>query len=93
MLGKRVVFAVRFANEFKVKFQGPAMLLIDNTPFWTAAPRVISIQRQSLGTQSLGSVPAAPTAKSGTGWRGSAPAALAAIVGRSREGFRQNDAC
>ena len=31
MLGKRVVFAVRFANEFKVKFQGPAMLLIDNT--------------------------------------------------------------
>ena len=27
MLGKRVVFAVRFANEFKVKFQGPAMLL------------------------------------------------------------------
>jgi hypothetical protein len=31
MLGKRVVFAVRFAKEFKVKFQGPAMLLIDNT--------------------------------------------------------------
>ena len=31
MLGKRVVFVVRFANEFKVKFQGPPMLLIDNT--------------------------------------------------------------
>ena len=46
-------------------------------PFWTAAPMVVSIQRQSLGSQSLGSMPGAPTAKSGTACWGFAPAALA----------------
>ena len=31
MAGKRMVFVIRFAGEFKIKFVGPAILLIDNT--------------------------------------------------------------
>ena len=51
-----------------------------NIPFWIAAPMVVSIQRQSLGSQSSGSVPGAPTANAGIACWGSAPAALAAIA-------------